>query len=187
LNYRIIKIIRTALVFLLFTLTFLIFADDEKDDIHTVRIIIPKVALLDIEAVNTKNITLKMISPSEPGDPLMSVSDNRIWLNVTSVIESGNDRTITVKIDEPLSGIDLKVLSGTYSGAGFGSWGTPQPELTLTQMDQTLVNGIKSGETGNGANNGYNLQYLAQSNNADYDKITSTSGKSITVTYTLTH
>jgi len=187
LTYRTIKTIRIALVFLLFSNTFLIFADDEKDDIHTVRIIIPKVALLDIESVNTKNITLKMVSPSEPGDPLMSASDNRIWLNVTSVIESGNDRTITVKIDKPLTGIYLKVLSGAYSGTGFGSWGTPQPEITLKQMDQTLVSGIKTGETGNGANNGYNLQYLAQSNNANYGDITSTSGKSITVTYTLTH
>ena len=181
------KTFRLVVVFLLSVITFMIYADDDKDDIHTIRILIPKIALLDIESVNTKNITLKMLSPSEAGDALMSASDNRIWLNVTSVIESGNARTITVKIDEPLTGVDLKVMSDAYSGAGFGSWGTPQPEITLTQLDQTLVSGIKSGETGDGAHSGFNLKYIAQSNNTNYGKITSTNGKSITVTYTLTH
>ena len=181
------KIFRLILVFLLFVTTFTIYGDDDKNDIHTIRILIPKIALLDIESVNTKNITLKMLSPSESGDPLMSTSDNRIWLNVTSVIESGNARTITVKIDDLLTGINLRVISDTYSGSGYGSWGTPQPEITLTQLDQTLVSGIKSGETGDGAHSGFNLKYIAQSNNTNYGKITSTKGKSITVTYTLTH
>ena len=82
------KKFRLVVILLLSAITFLIFGNDDKDDIHTIRILIPKIALLDIESVNAQNITLKMLSPSESGDPLMSASDNRIWLNVTSVIES---------------------------------------------------------------------------------------------------
>ncbi len=181
------KIFRLVVILLLSAITFLIYGDDDKDDIHTIRILIPKIALLDIESVNTKNITLKMLSPSEAGNPLMSASDNRIWLNVTSVIESGNTRNITVKIDELLTGIDLRVASDAYSGSRFGSWGTPHSEITLTQLDQTLVSGIKSGESGDGAHSGFNIKYIAQSNDANYGNITSTNGESITVTYTLTH
>jgi len=164
----------------------IIYSDDENNDIHTVRIIIPKIALLDIESENTKNITLKLISPEEAGDPLLSATDERIWLNVTSIVESGNARDITVKIDEPMDGVDLRVVSDPYTGTGYGAWGSPHPLITLSTEDQTLVSGIKSGKTGDGAFNGFNIKYLAESTNSDFDRIKSTKGKAISVTYTLT-
>ena len=177
------KILATLLI-LGFTL---IFCADDNKDIHTIRIVVPKVALLDIESENTRNITLKMVAPQEAGDALLSASDDRIWLNVTSIVESGNPRDITVRIDEPLDGIDLKVLSESYSGSGVGSWGTPQPMLNLNTADQTLVSGIKSGETGDGAFNGYNIKYVAESNNSDFSKIAGKTNREIVVIYTLTH
>jgi hypothetical protein len=179
-----IKSIVSGLLIIGFTIAF---GDDGDKDLHTVRIVIPKVALLDIESENTRNITLKMVAPQEAGDPLLSASDNRIWLNVTSIAESGNPRDITVRIDEPIDGIDLKVQSEAYTGTGFGNWGVPQGMLNLNTADQTLVSGIKSGETGDGAFNGYNIKYIAQSNDSDYSKIVGNSNKEIVVIYTLTH
>lgn len=162
-------------------------AKDNSAANHTVTIFIPKIALLDIESVTPQNITLTMASPSEAGDPILSNTDNNLWLNVTSITTSGNARDISVKIDAPINGLDLKVVSNAHSGSGFGSWGSPQPELILTTADQTLVSGIKSGYTVNGANNGFNLKYTVKSNNSKYGDITSTAGNNITVTYTLTH
>ena len=175
------------IVVVIFIIALFIYGDDEKDDLHTISIIIPKIALLDIESVNSKNVKLKMEAPQEAGDPLISATDDRIWLNITSVVERGNARNITVKISENIDGIDLKIMSEPYAGSGYGSWGTPQPMITLNTADQNLVMGIKSGETGDGAHNGYNLKYVAQSNNTDYGMITNNNTKDITVTYTLTH
>lgn len=161
-------------------------ADDDKDDLHTVRIVIPKVALLDIESENLNNITLKMIAPDEAGNTLSGATNDQIWLNVTSVVEIGNSRNITVRLNKQVEGINLKVLSEPYSGQGYGSWGTPQPMVTLNSADQVLISGIKSGETSIGAHHGYNLKYVAQSNDANFGKITN-NDIDIVVTYTLTH
>ncbi len=183
---RLINIIKLSIVIIIISSTLLI-SKDNDGDYHTVTIIIPNIALLDIESVTSKDITLTMSSPSEAGNPILSNIDNNLWLNVTSIIGSGNTRDISVKIDAPINGLDLKVVSSEHSGSGFGSWGTPQPGLILTSSDQTLVSGIKSGYTMDGANNGFNLKYTVESNNLMYAEITSTTGDNITVTYTLTH
>ncbi len=160
---------------------------DGLTDNHKVTIIIPEIALLDIEPQASKDITVTMTAPTEAGNPLASSTDKNLWLNVTSIVATGKTRNISVKINAPLAGLNLKVASAAYAGSGFGSWGTPQPQLTLTASDQTLVSGLKSGFTANGANNGYNLTYTAEpvaSN--DFGDIVSSAGSEITVTYTLT-
>ena len=161
-------------------------SQDHFNDKHSVTIIVPKVAMLDIESTTSNNLILTMTSPTEAGDRILNISDDKIWLNVTSVVGTGETRDISVKIDEPILGVDFNVASDAYSGSGFGSLGTPQNELTLTQLDQILVSGIRSGESGDGINNGFNLKYIAKSNNSKYGEITSTTGNEITVTYTLT-
>jgi len=186
LSNRLINIIRLSFVIIIISSTLLI-SKDNDGAYHTVTIVIPKVALLDIESVTSKDITLTMAPPSEAGNPILSNIDNNLWLNVTSIVASGNTRDISAKIDAPINGLDLKVVSNAHSGSGFGSWGGPQPELILTTADQTLVSGIKSGYTMDGANNGFNLKYTVKSNNLMYGGITSTTEDNITVTYTLTH
>lgn len=164
----------------------MLYGEDSESASHDLRIIIQKVVLMDIESASTKNIILKMDSPSEAGDPLISAVDNRLWLNVTSVIESGNPTNITARIDEQISGIDLKVKSEPFSGSGYGKWGTTLPTVTLNTTDQAIVSGIKSGISGNGPNNGFNLKYIAQTNNSNYGTIVSSKNNSVEVTYTLT-
>lgn len=178
--------IRLILVLFVFAGITFLYGNDDKDDIHTVKIFIPKVALLDIESGDAKDITLKMMAPEEAGDPLLSTTNNRIWLNVTSVVETGSTRSITVRIDEPKDGIDLKIESDSYSGSGYGSWGTPQPLLILNTTDQNLITGIKSGKSSDGIHSGFNIKYIAEANNLEYGKITSNTNKSIIVIYTLT-
>ena len=88
---------------------------------------------------------------------------------------------------QQLPDLILKVESAAYSGSGFGFWGSPQAEVTLTAADQNLVSGIMSGFTVNGANNGYNLTYTASpKQDATFGDIVATAGTDIVVTYTLT-
>lgn len=180
---------KIILWFLIFTFShglFSLYGKDSESTSHSLRIIIPKVVLLDIESANTKNITLKMNSPSEAGEPLISAIDNRLWLNVTSIVESGSPTNITARIDDQISGIDLNVKSEPYSGSGYGKWGTTQPTIILNTIDQAIVSGIKSGISGNGANNGFNIKYIAQTNDPNYGEIVSSGNNAVTVTYTLT-
>ena len=181
------KLITRSLLSLLVVSISIGYSQDNNSDNHTVSIVIPQISLLDIEPEGANDITITMTVPAEAGDLIASETDNNLWLNVTSIVASGNTRDISVNIDVPITGLDLKVVSSAYSGSGFGSWGTPQNEITLTSVDQTLVSGIKSGYTANGANNGYNLTYTAEPNaSSNFGDIVSTAGSDITVTYTLT-
>jgi hypothetical protein len=184
-NNRIHNIIRFSLVIIFLSGTLLISRDNSGAS-HTVTIVIPKIALLELESVPSSDITLTMASPSEAQAPILRNIDNNLRLNVTSFFGSGNTRDISAKIESPLNGLDLKVVSEAHSGSGFGSRGVPQPELILTTADQTLVSGIKSEYKMDGANNGFNLKYTVISNNIMYAELASSSENNITVTYTLT-
>ena len=186
LNNKKIQNLQSKLVFLFFTLACLLYSKDINNASHTISVVVPKIAMLDIESNISNDITLEILSPSEAGNSLPSATNNNLWLNVTSVAASGNFRDITVKINKPVKGIDIKVVSDTYSGLGYGSWGTPLPQITLSPNDQTLISGIKSGISGDGIFNGFNLKYSAQIADSNYGNISSSNNKDITVTYTLT-
>jgi hypothetical protein len=159
------------------------YSQDTNSDNHLVSISIPTVALLDIESAGSNDITLAMAAPAEAGDGFADQTDNSLWLNVTSIVSTGNTRDISVSIDAALTGIDLKVVSAAYSGSGFGSWGTAGSEITLSTASQDLVTGIKSGYTLDGANSGFNLTYTATPNTSNFGDIES-GNTDITVTYT---
>jgi hypothetical protein len=168
-------------------LSTLLYTGDSNSASHTIRIIVPEVALLDIESEYNKNIPLLFTAPSESGEPITSSSNSDLWLNVTSIVSSGDSREITVKIDNTIPGLDLKVMPKDYQGNGFGYWGTPNSELSLTTFEQVLISGIRSGVTANSFNNGYNLEYEAALDNSSIKDLVSTDGKDITVTYTISN
>jgi len=182
-----IKLINKILLAVLIVGISTAYSQDGNSDNHTVSIEIPQIALLDTESNTTKDISITMEAPTEAGETMADQTDDNIWLNVTSIVASGGTRDISVKIDIPITGLDLKVKSEAYAGNGFGSWGVTQGELTISTTDQTLVSGIGSGYTVDGANNGYNLTYTASPKaNADFGSMVSTIGTDIIVTYTLT-
>lgn len=161
------------------------FADSNTDN-HTISIVIPQIALLDIEPEGSKDISITMVEPTEAGDAPADQTNDKLWLNVTSIVAANATRSISVSINAAVAGLDLKVVAAAYYGAGFGSWGTAQPELTLSASSQNLVTGIKSGYTANGDGNGYRLTYTVspKGDNTFGDLVADT--ESITVTYTLT-
>jgi len=180
------KTLSKVLFATLFLSTTIAFAQDNNTDNHQVSIVIPQISLLDIEPEASKDISITMVAPSEAGDALANQTDNNLWLNVTSIVASGNTRSISTSIDAAVTGLDLKVVAGAYTGAGFGSWGSPATELTLGTTSQDLVTGIKSGYTFNGDGNGYRLTYTVapKGDNTFGDIVADT--ENITVTYTLT-
>ncbi len=167
------------------------YAQDSNTDGHTVTIGVPEVALIDIEPAASKNISLEYTAPTEAGNPLVAVTNTDLWLNYSSIKSSTNPtRSVTVKVSQVIAGADLKVSAGSDNGAGDGTVGVPGAALTLTTSDQTLISGIGSCYTGDGASSGHNLTYsldLANSGGNTYADLEAVASSAITVTYTISN
>lgn len=165
------------------------YAQDTNTDNHTVSISIPEVAIVDIEPAASKNITLGFTAPTEAGLPILAASENNtLWLNYSSIKSTPDaTRNVSVKLSALIPGVDLQVTAASASGTGEGTLGTPSAQLTLSEADQTIVSGIGSAYTGDGAANGHNLIYAISTGGttgvyADLEAITS---QLTTVTYTI--
>lgn len=166
-----------------------LYAQDTYTNNHTIGITIPEVALLDIEPAASKDITMDFLAPSEAGLALAPPADNNsLWLNYSSIVTDGTgpdaSRTISVKLDAIIPGIDIKVTAGAAAGSGAGTRGTPAGPLTLTATDQEIITGIGSCYTGDGATNGNNLTYNVSANTTAYNNILALTNTA-TVTYTI--
>lgn len=165
-------------------------SDDTNDD-HTITITVPEVALVDIEPSASKNISLGFTAPTEAGLPITpSGTNNTLWLNYSSIKSVADaTRTVSVKVDAIIPGIDIKVTAAAATGTGDGTLGTPTAQLTLTAVDQTIISGIGSAYTGDGANNGHNLTYTldagSSSGTALYADLEAVTNAGTTVTYTI--
>ncbi|AZA52372.1 hypothetical protein [Chryseobacterium sp. G0201] len=167
-------------------------AQDTNTDNHTISITIPEVALVDIEPAATKNITLGFTAPTEAGLPITAATtNNTLWLNYSSIKSVADaTRNVSVKVNAVIPGIDIQVTAAAATGAGGGTLGTPSAQLTLSAADQTIVSGIGSAYTGDGANNGHNLTYALAAGSgpggiAAYADLEATATAVATVTYTI--
>lgn len=176
-------------------------AQDDKDDTHGITVIIPEVAILDIEtAAPSKNLnmpfTIQGTGPiGEAGAGLGNPPSNEvIWLNYTSVVmPSGLDhvRKVGVKTSVPTPGgvtftVEADPASGSMSAGTLGIGGT-QVSLSTVQFNN-FITGIGSCYTGDGANNGHRLKYRvsapAPGSGPTFGLLVAGS-YTITVTYTL--
>lgn len=167
-------------------------AQDSNTDNHTITISVPDVALVDIEPAATKNITLGFTAPTEAGNPIVpSAANNTLWLNYSTIkSDTKPSRSVTVKLNAIIPGIDVHVTAASATGAGGGAVGTAAGILTLSAADQTIISGIGSAYTGNGANNGHNLTYALVAGSgpggvANYSDLMAKASTIATVTYTL--
>ncbi|WP_308004638.1 hypothetical protein [uncultured Chryseobacterium sp.] len=167
-------------------------AQDTNTDNHTITISVPEVALADIEPAASKNITLGFTAPTEAGNPIVANAANTtLWLNYSSIKSVADPtRNVSVKLNAVIPGVDINVTAAAATGSGGGTLGTPSAQLTLSAADQTIISGIGSAYTGNGANNGHNLTYaLAPGSGpggvAAYADLTAAATTVATVTYTI--
>lgn len=169
-----------------------VYAQDSNTDFHTIGISIPNVAIVDIEPAASKNITLGFTAPVEAGLPIVAnAANNSLWLNYSSIqTASIPARNVTVSISELIPGVDLNLTTAAATGSGDGTLGTPTAApLTLTVAEQTIVSGIGSAYTGDGANNGHNLTYVlapgSSTGTSNYAGLIASTTAVTTVTYTI--
>lgn len=190
-------------LFLSLALGFLVFgvsnAQDTKDAQHSVSINIPEVFVLDIEASGgeTSAATVIDLTPAVPTDldageiVEYSKTDASLTLNYTSIVASGETRSITVALNENLpAGIKLKLRAGEIMGGSeVGAIGNRTEEVDLTSTAKNVVTGIGTGYTGNGNTKGRSLSYTLESDASAFSSIVATAEDapiSRTVTYTIT-
>ncbi|MPS66507.1 MAG: hypothetical protein DI622_02440 [Chryseobacterium sp.] len=166
---------------------------DSNVSTHDITVSVPEVALVDIEPTASKNLTMGFTAPTEAGLPIIPAStNNTLWLNYSSIKSVADvTRTISVKLNALIPGVDIKVTAAVATGAGGGTLGTPASQLILSATNQTIISGIGSAYTGDGASNGHNLSYSVVSGtgtggSANYGDLSAVATPATaTVTYTI--
>ena len=165
-------------------------AQDTQTDNHQITVIIPSVALLDLETSVSKNFSANFTqaAPAEAGDKLtIPVANADLWLNYSSVLAATGlgsiSRRVDVKASALVPGVTISAVAGAIT-TGFGSKGTPTSAVTLTTTDQPIINTIGSAYTVTGPSNGHKLTYSFDALDANYAALKAGS-TTVTVTYTL--
>ncbi|MDZ7877118.1 MAG: hypothetical protein U5L45_05585 [Saprospiraceae bacterium] len=160
-------------------------AQDTKTDNHTITIVVPDIAILDLETGARKDFSATFASTKEAGDKVVLPAANTdLWLNYSSILSSSvESRRVDVKASTLVPGVDISVEAGA-SSTGFGTKGTPMAALVLTTRDQPIVNKIGSAYTVSGAKNGHLLTYSFATLDENYANLRAATTP-VTVTYTL--
>jgi hypothetical protein len=153
---------KNVFVFIFISLAFSSFAQTSAN----IAITVPSYALLDIAPNNTA-FSLNLIAPTEAGNiATISASNSTKWINFTSAVGVGITRRVAAQISGILpTGLNLKLIVATYAGAGAGTLGTSAGTLLLNGTPQTIISNIGGAFTGDGINNGYNLNYSLEISN----------------------
>ncbi len=168
---------------------FQVSAQDTQTDNHQISVVVPNVALLDLESSVAKNFTATFAQPTtlEAGEKVtVPVNNTDLWLNYSSIIPSTiTGRTVKVKASAVLPGVGIAVVAGAATSGGKGTLGSPTAAVTLTTADQSLITGIGSAYTETGPAKGHQLTYSFTALDADYAALRAAT-TAVTVTYTLT-
>lgn len=148
-----------------------------------VSVTVPSIALLDIAPNNTA-FNLNLVAPTDGGSIVaINPTNSTKWINFTSAVVLGITRRITAQLSGTLpTGLNLKLVVSNYAGAGAGTLGVSSGTLFLSGTAQTVINNIGGAFTGDGSNNGYNLNYSIEI--ADYTLLRSQS-RSFSIIYTM--
>lgn len=160
---------------------------DGVSDNHIITVVVPNVALLDLESSTGKNFsaTFEQPTPLEAGQKVNVPTDNSaVWLNYSSIIPSTiTSRRVDVSASVLIPGVTINVVAGSIT-TGAGTRGTPTSAVTLTTSAQPIVTGIGSAYTATGASNGHQLTYSFLAADGNYGNLRAASTP-VTVTYTL--
>ena len=132
--------------------------DTETIDLN---LYLPVVTLLDIET-GTENFTLHLEHSGNPGEPLTNDTYDATWINYSCSLAPGSSlRNISAHISsgEMLSGTEILLTAGQYSGSGAGEHGVSTGTITLSSSPQNIIENIGGAFTNNGVNNGHQLTY----------------------------
>jgi hypothetical protein len=164
---------------LIFGLTGVAAADTDSDS-HDVLMNVNEIAVMELN--DSSQISLTVVPPTLGGDPPVDDSDNSKLLHYTSVVASGNTRTITAEwgpADAAPAGTSLK-LEATGVPANCGS---AAGQIDVSNSATTIISGIGSCATGRGAN-GAELTYTLSVDDAA--QLVAGDSQTATITLTLT-
>jgi hypothetical protein len=183
---------KSALISSLFVLALIgssAYAQDTNTDNHQITVVIPEVALLDLETTGTKNFSATFTSPAtdEAGNKIVApVANTTMWLNYTNIMTGTAPKKVTVTATSLVDGVDIQIAAGAAT-TGAGTRGTAAgAAFTLTSGALTLVSDIGSSYTASGPSNGHQITYTFLADDSKYAQLRSGSTP-VTVTYTLTN
>ena len=165
---------------------------DDNTAAHTVGIDIENLAIINIESTgngNSNDITMSPSAPTEAGEAVSfsGITNNKLWLNYSSIVSSGKTRSVSASISNDLpGGVSLKVAAGDVSQHGKGDKGDANNSAQiLTSGGVDVITGIGSCYTGKGPNKGSNLTYTLDMDEDKYNELYQ-GAYSVTITYTIT-
>lgn len=149
---------------------------------------IPEVLLINaVTSSGTVGAVSLQLTTTTAGDAINGGTATS-YAQVSSIVSSGQTRSITASVTGVPSGTTLDVSGVTpSSGKGDGTFGTTAGSVTLSATPQNIFTGIGSCYTGTGAGDGYELDWTWNAGAAGtYSNIVATGGASATVTFTIT-
>jgi hypothetical protein len=152
-------------------------------------VLIPEIALVDVEPEGNNNISLDLTPPTEAGMGVSGTSaiNNSLWLNYTSSKSAGGPaRSIYVQaIGTIPSGVQVNLQASARSGAGgAGVFGSPVGNpVILSNNPQMLISGIGGCYTGNGIGFGHQLVFSIEI--SDYSFIGIPGNSVVHISYTI--
>jgi hypothetical protein len=153
----------------------------QTDDVsHDVIMNVHAIAVID---VTTASVTLEVTAPLLGGDDPQDDTDASTYLQYTSTVASGLTRSITAAWDTgdtAPAGCLLKLVATTQGGKK----GSPEAQITMSDVAQPIITGIGSCATGRGTSSGANLTYTLEVD--DVESLIAGESKTATVTFTLT-
>jgi hypothetical protein len=153
------------------------------------NVLIPEIALVDVEPEGNNSISLDLTPPAEAGSDASGVSavNNSLWLNYTSSKSAGGPaRSVYVQVIGNIpSGVQIKVQASERSGvAGAGIFGTPVGSpVILNNSPQLLISGIGGCYTGNGIGAGHQLRFSIEI--SDYSFLEIPGNSVVHISYTI--
>ena len=169
---------------------------DQGTATHSVSIVIPTVALVDVESEDGGEAGTINLTPStgslEAGEAVDfgTATNNKLWLNYTSVVDAGDnaERQITVALDNEDNlpeGVSLLVSAGSITSGKGKKGSAAEGKVTISATAQNLVTGIGSCYTETGSGKGHQLTYELDMNENEYANLVAET-YDVQITYTIT-
>ncbi len=166
------------------------FAQDDATANQELTMGIPEVLLID--AVNDAGVVgaVSLELTTVTAGTAISGGTGTSYAQVSSIVASGQTRTITAAVTGVPAGTALSVTTTVPSNAnqaGTVGTGTSNVPLINAAAASTIVSGIGSCYTGTSSGDGYQLDWIWDAGAAgDYGSIVATTGSTATVVLTIT-
>lgn len=154
---------------------------------QNITIVVPQVLLVNaVDASGSPNSISLAMSASQAG-AILNRGLGTTYVQVSSIIASGQNHRIQVSYDQIPDGTYLKVTGILPpSGNGGGTFGTSTGKVTLSTIPQNIFTGIGSCYTGIAPGDGYELDWVfIYKSVSTYSLIKAVTGYNTTITLTI--